>query len=418
MPTSGRAACPRVRLLCRTLTLEGDANAASADFDPGLPGGARARVCAGRGVCARRRGVERQIDGAHRHLDASGGGCAAADDRRRGARCVGRTHPPRGGDRRGGRSSSTHARPTRSTSTVPARRPCCSCRRTSARARSWRPRPARAQQRWPSFSPADADHHWCGRRRRPRLIRGMERVLASGLRRFVLLIEEPELYLSPHAQRHLYRLLRNLAQHGNQILYSTHAPVFLSVDRLEELALVRHTSDVARRCHQPEAAPRSGVVPRALRVRQRPGGALPRARGAARRGPHREARVPARVRGARRRGGQGGDHRARVRRQGKHAALRAHLQRVRNPVRHRRRPGRAPDTAPSSPSGSSTARSKRWRGGGAPSCLLPNSEAVSGVATRARARKPHRAYQRYSGNGDVPEPLKQAVEKLLREARA
>jgi hypothetical protein len=40
--------------------------------------------------------------------------------------------------------------------------------------------------------------------------------------------------------RHLSRLLRQLSQQGNQLLYSTHAPAFLAVDRLDELALVRH----------------------------------------------------------------------------------------------------------------------------------------------------------------------------------
>jgi len=99
------------------------------------------------------------------------------------------------------------------------------------------------------------DHHWSAADGGLLLVNGMERVLAAGLRRFVLLIEEPELYLSPHAQRHLYRLLRELAQRENQILYSTHAPVFLSVDRLEELALVRHTSDVGTTLHQPEPLP-------------------------------------------------------------------------------------------------------------------------------------------------------------------
>ena len=99
------------------------------------------------------------------------------------------------------------------------------------------------------------DHHWSAADGGLLLVRGMERVLASGLRRFVLLIEEPELYLSPHAQRHLYRVLRGLAQHGNQILYSTHAPVFLRVDRLEELALVRHTADLGTTMHQPPPLP-------------------------------------------------------------------------------------------------------------------------------------------------------------------
>src|SRR5438067_6469066 len=105
------------------------------------------------------------------------------------------------------------------------------------------------------FQPPLADHHWSQADGGLQLVQGMERVLAAGLRRFVLLIEEPELYLSPHLQRHLYRVLRELAQRGNQILYSTHAPVFLSVDRLEELALVRHSSDGGTTLHQPEPLP-------------------------------------------------------------------------------------------------------------------------------------------------------------------
>src|SRR5581483_6431615 len=99
------------------------------------------------------------------------------------------------------------------------------------------------------------DHHWSAADGGLLLVNGLERVLAGGLKRFVLLIEEPELYLSPHAQRHLYRVLRDLASQGNQILYSTHAPVFLSVDRLEELALVRHTSDVGTTLFQPDPLP-------------------------------------------------------------------------------------------------------------------------------------------------------------------
>jgi putative ATP-dependent endonuclease of the OLD family len=64
-----------------------------------------------------------------------------------------------------------------------------------------------------------------------------------GVRGLVLLIEEPELYLRPQAQRYLYRLLRRFADAGNQVIYSTHAPAFLNVARLEELALVqRHPS--------------------------------------------------------------------------------------------------------------------------------------------------------------------------------
>jgi predicted ATPase len=99
--------------------------------------------------------------------------------------------------------------------------------------------------------PPSADHHWAAADGGLALVAGMERLAASNLRHFVLLIEEPELYLSPHAQRHLYGLLRELAQAGNQILYSTHAPVFLSVDKLEELALVRHTPTGGTSLFQP-----------------------------------------------------------------------------------------------------------------------------------------------------------------------
>lgn len=102
------------------------------------------------------------------------------------------------------------------------------------------------------FEPPIAEHHWAQIDGGLQLVFGMERLLASNLRRFVLLIEEPELYLSPHTQRHLFRLLRELAHRGNQILYSTHAPVFLSVDKIEELALVRHTSEEGTTLLQPE----------------------------------------------------------------------------------------------------------------------------------------------------------------------
>ena len=67
----------------------------------------------------------------------------------------------------------------------------------------------------------------------------------------ILLIEEPELYLRPQAQRYLYRLLRDFAAAGNQVLYSTHAPAFLNVGRLEELALVEHHADAGTAIVQP-----------------------------------------------------------------------------------------------------------------------------------------------------------------------
>jgi hypothetical protein len=50
--------------------------------------------------------------------------------------------------------------------------------------------------------------------------------------------------------------------------------------------------------------------------------------------------------------------------------------------------------------------------------LVPDFEAVSGVSARGRGRKPHKAYRRYSGDGEVPDELRTAIEKVLRAARA
>lgn len=70
------------------------------------------------------------------------------------------------------------------------------------------------------------------------LVDGLEACCVAGIRGLVLLIEEPELYLRPQAQRYLYRLLRTFAQGGNQVFYSTHSPSLLNVARLEELTVV------------------------------------------------------------------------------------------------------------------------------------------------------------------------------------
>jgi len=83
-----------------------------------------------------------------------------------------------------------------------------------------------------------------------RTVGGLVEARARGL---VVLIEEPELYLSPPGQRHLHRLLTRLAARGrNQVLYSTHSPVFLGVERLDELVLVRHNERKGTTLLQPE----------------------------------------------------------------------------------------------------------------------------------------------------------------------
>lgn len=51
--------------------------------------------------------------------------------------------------------------------------------------------------------------------------------------------------------------------------------------------------------------------------------------------------------------------------------------------------------------------------------LTPDFETVSGLrAGNRRGRKPQKAWLRYRGNGDVPEPLRVAVEKVLKIAQS
>jgi predicted ATPase len=69
------------------------------------------------------------------------------------------------------------------------------------------------------------------------LIRGLD-ACASDSSGVVFAIEEPELFLAPHAHRYLRRLIRRLAESGNQIFFTTHAPGLLSLAALEEVNLV------------------------------------------------------------------------------------------------------------------------------------------------------------------------------------
>ncbi|MCV3240646.1 ATP-dependent nuclease [Mesorhizobium sp. ZC-5] len=59
----------------------------------------------------------------------------------------------------------------------------------------------------------------------------------------VLGIEEPELYLHPHAQRSLMKQFEGLAMAGNQIFISTHSAHFLDVARSDRIVLVDRCKD-------------------------------------------------------------------------------------------------------------------------------------------------------------------------------
>jgi predicted ATPase len=83
------------------------------------------------------------------------------------------------------------------------------------------------------------------------ILEAVESCSWKGLGGLVLLIEEPELYLRPQAQRYLYRLLRKFSLAGNQVIYSTHSPAFLNVTRMNELVFVERLSR-GTRVLQPE----------------------------------------------------------------------------------------------------------------------------------------------------------------------
>jgi predicted ATPase len=63
----------------------------------------------------------------------------------------------------------------------------------------------------------------------------------SGVEGEVLIIEEPELMLTPHQQRHVYDLLRRYAE-KNQVIYSTRAPAMLDAAHHNEIVRLDRTS--------------------------------------------------------------------------------------------------------------------------------------------------------------------------------
>lgn len=62
----------------------------------------------------------------------------------------------------------------------------------------------------------------------------------------VLAVEEPELYQHPNRQRHLAKILSQLASgkipgvaRRTQVVYSTHSPLFVGIDRIDQIRLLR-----------------------------------------------------------------------------------------------------------------------------------------------------------------------------------
>lgn len=59
----------------------------------------------------------------------------------------------------------------------------------------------------------------------------------------IIAIEEPEIYLHPHAQRSLHGLFNDLAQQGNQVFYSTHSGNFVDIQNFDRICLVEKCAD-------------------------------------------------------------------------------------------------------------------------------------------------------------------------------
>jgi hypothetical protein len=113
------------------------------------------------------------------------------------------------------------------------------------------PRAARAQEAVEIFTGALGGEPTSAARALS-LVDALESCSARGITGLVLLIEEPELYLRPHAQRYLYRLLREFTAAGNQVIYATHSANFLNVTRLDELVFVDRLSGTGTRALHPE----------------------------------------------------------------------------------------------------------------------------------------------------------------------
>ena len=59
----------------------------------------------------------------------------------------------------------------------------------------------------------------------------------------IIAIEEPELYLHPHGCRHFYKLLKNLANDGLQVIYTTHERSFIDISNFESIHIVKKEGD-------------------------------------------------------------------------------------------------------------------------------------------------------------------------------
>jgi len=58
----------------------------------------------------------------------------------------------------------------------------------------------------------------------------------------VIAIEEPEVFLHPQKARYFESVLRGIAEGGNQIILTTHSPIFVELHKPESIAIIRRTA--------------------------------------------------------------------------------------------------------------------------------------------------------------------------------
>ena len=250
------------------------------------------------------------------------------------------------------------------------------------------------------------------------LVAGMERLLASNLRRFVLLIEEPELYLSPHlAAAPLQRAPQARAARQPDPLLDARAG--LPQRRPDRGPRARPAHERSRHDALPAGAARGGGgVPRLVGVRQRPRElflaravllvegrteklTFPLVFDALGVEPDKEGILILEC------GGKG------------NMPLFARICNacdIPYVIVHDR----------DAPKGQTPVESERVinrqiqdvAGRRRTVVLVPDFEAVSGVTSRGRGRKPRRAYRHYTGNDEVPQQLRLVAERVLKAARA
>lgn len=97
-----------------------------------------------------------------------------------------------------------------------------------------------ARDRLPAL-PEEAPVGWSDAAQAEAMVADIAARRLSGAEGEVLIIEEPELMLTPHQQRHLYELLRRYAER-NQVIYSTRSPALLDAAHYKEIVRLDRTS--------------------------------------------------------------------------------------------------------------------------------------------------------------------------------